>query len=111
MNALWSSFVWGNLYFSTDYVVDFSPFHPIAPWVIASGFGQYQSGWINNGWTLGQLNCVWLLYALTTWCIAAATYLRICRWAERRNDKKAVEPDVAQCGAPPVNDTVRDHET
>jgi hypothetical protein len=93
MNALWSSFVWGNLYFSTDYVVDFSPFRPIAAWVIESGFGQYKSGWINNGWTLAQLNHVWLLYALTTWCLATATYLGLeRRWAGLRILEKQHQP-------------------
>ena len=63
-HTIWSCTIWGNLYFSTDYVVDFLPFLPILPRVIEAGFAHYESGWINHGLSLVHLNLIWAAFAI-----------------------------------------------
>src|SRR5262245_1719494 len=57
-NGMWSCAVWGRLYYSTDYVLDFTPFWPITQSVIDMPFGD-QRGQL-FGVMLTQLNMVWL---------------------------------------------------
>jgi hypothetical protein len=58
-NGLWSCLVWGRLYFSTDYVVDFSPFWPITQKVIDAFRGVQQRhfrGAEDSTWTVGLVD-------------------------------------------------------
>lgn len=71
-NGAWSCVVWGRLYYSTDYVFDFTPFWPITQRVIDMPFGD-QRGQL-FGVTLSQLNLVWFLFALGTWGTTALLY-------------------------------------
>ena len=61
-NGLWSCLIWGRLYFSTDYVFDFSPFWPITQKVIDAPFGDMRGELF--GVSLFQLQLVWLLFAV-----------------------------------------------
>jgi hypothetical protein len=75
-NGLWSCLIWGRLYFSTDYVFDFSPFWPITQSVIDGDiyFGRGQL----LGVSLFQLQLVWLLFAAGVWAVTILLY-RIIR--------------------------------
>jgi hypothetical protein len=76
-NGLWSCLVWGRLYFSTDYVFDFSPFWPITQGLIDAPFGDMRGQLL--GVSLFQLQFVWLLFALGTWALTILLYRLICR--------------------------------
>lgn len=71
-NGVWSCSVLGRLYYSTDYVLDFTPFWPITQRVIDMPFGD-QRGQL-FGVTLMQLNMVWLLFALGTYAVTVLLY-------------------------------------
>ena len=71
-NGVWSCSVWGRFYYSTDYVLDFTPFWPITQRVIDMPFGD-QRGQL-FGVTLMQLNMVWLLFALGTYGVTVLLY-------------------------------------
>ena len=68
-NGIWSCTVWGRLYWSVDYVSDFSPFYPIRQSVVDYSWGAEMTGAL-NGITLTQLNLWWLLFAVLTWTLA-----------------------------------------
>ena len=76
-NGLWSCLVWGRLYFSTDYVFDFSPLWPITQKVIDAPFGDMRGQLL--GVSLFQLQLVWLLFAVGTCAITIVLYRLICR--------------------------------
>jgi hypothetical protein len=76
-NGLWSCLVWGRLYFSTDYVFDFSPFWPITRGVIDAPFGEMRGQLL--GVSLVQLQLVWLLFAAGTWAVSILLYRLIRR--------------------------------
>jgi hypothetical protein len=71
-NGVWSYLIFGRLYFSTDYVFDFSPFWPITQRVIDARFGD-QVGQL-YGITLAQLQIIWFVFALLTWFVAGVIY-------------------------------------
>jgi hypothetical protein len=77
INGLWSCTVWGRLYYSTDYVFDFTPVWPITQQVIDMPFGD-QRGQL-FGVTLTQLQMIWLLFALGTWGVTALSYRAVHR--------------------------------
>jgi hypothetical protein len=71
-NGVWSCAIWGRLYFSTDYVFDFSPFWPITQKVIEAPFGDARGELF--GVSLFQLQLVWLLFASGTWAVTTLLY-------------------------------------
>jgi hypothetical protein len=87
-NGLWSCLVWGRLYFSTDYVFDFSPFWPITQRVIDAPFGDMRGQLL--GVSLSQLQLVWLLFAVPTWAVAIVLYqfIRRGRLATARRENR-----------------------
>lgn len=76
-NGLWSCLIWGRLYFSTDYVFDFSPFWPITQGLIDAPFGDMRGQLL--GVSLFQLQLVWLLFAAGTWTATILLYRLICK--------------------------------
>ena len=76
-NGLWSCLVWGRLYYSTDYVFDFSVLWPIKQGVIDAPFGDMRGQLF--GVSLFQLQLVWLLFAAGTWTASILLYRLICR--------------------------------
>ena len=76
-NGVWSCAVWGRLYYSTDYVLDFTPFWPITQSVIDTPFGDQRGRLF--GVTLTQLNMVWLLFSLGTWGGTMLMYREVLR--------------------------------
>jgi hypothetical protein len=76
-NGLWSCLIFGRLYFSTDYVFDFSPFWPITQKVIDAPFGDLRGQLF--GVSLFQLQLVWLLFAAGTWTVTIILYRFIRR--------------------------------
>ena len=76
-NGLWSCFVWGRLYYSTDYVFDFSSFWPITQWTIDGPFGTERGQLL--GASLFQVQLVWLLFAAGTWTATILLYWFICK--------------------------------
>jgi hypothetical protein len=86
-NGLWSCLVWGRLYYSTDYFVDFAPFWPITQERIDRPFGDLR-GQILTG-SLFQLELVWLLFALSTWGVTIYLYRTLHRTI---SSKKSLEP-------------------
>jgi hypothetical protein len=95
-NGLWSCLVWGRLYFSTDYVFDFSPFWPITQKVIDAPFGDMCGQLF--GVSLLQLQLVWLLFAVVTWTATILLYRLISR---RPPANQSVETNRRP--APPLN--------
>ena len=77
LNGVWSCAIWGRLYFSTDYVFDFSPFWPITQTTIDARFGDKQGQLI--GVSIFQLQLIWLLFAIATWAATIFLYRSICR--------------------------------
>lgn len=75
VNGLWSCLIWGRLYWSTDYVFDFSPFWPITQSVIDAQFGNLRGALF--GVTIRELQAVWLLFALVAWG-ATVGLCRLC---------------------------------
>lgn len=76
-NGFWSSLVWGRLYYSTDYVFDFSPFWPITQKLIDAPFGDMRGQLL--GVSLFQLQLVWMLFALATWTLTIVMFRLMCR--------------------------------
>jgi len=79
-NGVWSCEIWGRLYFSTDYVFDFTPFWPITQKVIDAPFGKMRGELL--GISLFQLQLVWFLFAAGTWAVSSFLY-RLFRWANQ----------------------------
>jgi hypothetical protein len=76
-NGVWSCLVWGRLYFSTDYVFDFSPFWPVTQKLIDAPFGDMRGQLL--GVSLFQLQLVWFLFAAATWAVTILLYRLICK--------------------------------
>ena len=97
-NGFWSCLVWGQLYFSTDYVFDFSPFWPIMQKVIDAPFGDMRGQLF--GVSLFQLQLVWLLFAAGTWAVTVLLYRMICRRppANLSPEQTAASPSVYSGG-------------
>ena len=73
-SCLWSSLIWGHLYYSADYCgMDFLPFWPISRHVIDDRYAD-KSGQL-FGITFTQLRLLWALFAIGTW---AATFTLYC---------------------------------
>ena len=75
-NGLWSCMVWGRLYFSTDYLIDFSPFWPVTQRVIEAPFGFMRGRLL--GASLFQVQLIWLVFAAGTWTTAIFFYRLSC---------------------------------
>lgn len=106
MNGIWSCSIWGRVYFSTDYVVDFNPFYPISQAWIEIPFGDVE-GKIFPGFTITHVRVAWFLFAFASWASAIFLYSRIRRLWTRK--KKDIEPDectvpllAARCASPSV---------
>ena len=95
-NGLWSCLVWGRLYFSTDYVFDFSAFWPITQKTIDAPFGDMRGQLL--GVSLFQLQVVWLLFAAATWAATTLLYRLICRRPPANNPV-----ETNRRPAPPLN--------
>jgi hypothetical protein len=78
-SGLWSCLVFGRLYWSTDYIFDFTPFWPVTQRTLDHSFGGQVGGLL--GISLLQLQALWLLFATITWGAAALLY----RFFLRRN--------------------------
>jgi len=76
-NGVWSCLIWGRLYFSTDYVFDFSPFWPITRKVVDASFGDMRGELLSA--SLFQLQLVWLFFAAGTWAVTILVYRRVCK--------------------------------
>jgi hypothetical protein len=76
-NGLWSCMIWGELYFSTDYTFDFSPFWPITQKLIDGPFGGMRGQLL--GVSLFQLQLLWLLFAVGTWGVTILLFRLIRR--------------------------------
>jgi hypothetical protein len=76
VNGLWSCLVFGRLYWSTDYVFDFTPFWPVTQRVLDARFGDQVGGLV--GISLFQLQVLWFLFAISAWVVAFIFY-RVCR--------------------------------
>lgn len=89
-NGFWSCSIWGRLYFSTDYVFDFTPFWPITQRVIDAPFGDMRGQLL--GVSLFQLQLVWLLFAAGTWTAAILLYRLICKRSSANQSVPARRP-------------------
>jgi hypothetical protein len=76
VNGLWSCLVFGHLYWTTDYVFDFTPFWPVTQSLLDARFGDQVGGLL--GISLFQLQALWLLFAISAW-LGAFTLYRVCR--------------------------------
>jgi len=70
VNGVWSCSIFGNYYWSVDYVSDFSPFYPIREGVITYSWGEEMTGGLKDGFSLKQLNSIWAAFASVTWGLA-----------------------------------------
>lgn len=83
MNAIWSCTIWGRVYFSTDYVVDFNPFYPISQAWIEVPFGDVE-GKIFPGFSIVHVRAAWFVFAFAAWAGSIFLYSRIRRlWINR----------------------------
>jgi hypothetical protein len=64
-NGLWSCLIWGRLYESMNYLIDFLPIWPITRTVIDVPWGNERGRLIEV--SLFQLQLIWLLFAAGTW--------------------------------------------
>jgi hypothetical protein len=71
-NGVWSCLIWGRLYFSTDYVMDFFPFWPITQEFISAPFGEMRGRLLSA--SILQVQLVWLLFAAGTWAAVIFSY-------------------------------------
>lgn len=101
LNALWSCTIWGSLYFSTDYVVDFSPFWPITKHLIDMPFGD-MTGRIFLGLNIRHVQAVWFAFAFAAWTTAVFLYSRFRRFWTKRNLEQE-----GSCDALPATDPQR----
>jgi len=106
MNGIWSCAIWGRVYFSTDYVVDFNPFYPISKAWIEIPFGDTE-GRILPGFSMLHVRAAWLTHAFAAWAGAIFLYSHTRRLWTRT--KKDIEPDerpvpleAAPCASPSV---------
>lgn len=93
-NGLWSCLVWGRLYYSTDYVFDFSPFWPITQGLIDAPFGDMRGQLL--GVSLFQLQLVWFCFAAATWAVTVLLYRLIRR---RPPANHALQPTPGGAGS------------
>ena len=106
LNLLWSYTIWGHVYFSTDYVTDFSPFWPITQSYIEAPFGD-MVGRVLPGFTIWHVRGIWFAFAFSAWVTAIFLYSRARRlWTRKKTD---IEPDectvpleAARCASPSV---------
>jgi len=95
LNAVWSCTIWGRVYYSTDYVVDFNPFYPISQTWIETPFGNMK-GQIYPGFGMLHVRAAWFLFALATWTGAIYLYSRTRRlW-----NKRSIEPSPPPYSSP-----------
>ena len=78
VNGAWSCLIFGRLYWSTDYVSDFSPFWPVTQGVLDARFGDQVGGLL--GISLLQLQAIWLPFAVCAWVFGYAGYRWYIRW-------------------------------
>jgi hypothetical protein len=71
-NGLWSCLIFDHLYYSTDYVFDFTPFCPVT--LVAVNPQVVDLYGHPFGTTLFQVNAVWFVFALCTWAITVLLY-------------------------------------
>ena len=93
-NGLWSCLVFGRLYWSTDYIFDFSPFWPITQRVLDYRFGDQVGGLL--GVSLLQLQALWLAFAVCAWVSGYALY----RWYLRRRESSLTAEASCQAMEP-----------
>jgi hypothetical protein len=72
VNGAWSCLIYGHIYDSRDYVVDFMPFWPV---VINADPPQVKS----YGTTLTELNVIWFAFAVFTWTATIVLYRLILK--------------------------------
>jgi hypothetical protein len=72
---VWTSYIWGRLYYSADYVFGYLPMLPISQSEIDAEFGGQQGAL--NGVTLTELNTIWLIITAIVWGVAILIYRRI----------------------------------
>jgi hypothetical protein len=94
-NGLWSCLVWGRLYYSTDYVFDFSAFWPITQSIIDAPFGTERGRLF--GVSLFQVQLVWLLFATGTWTVTILLYRFICKRPPANKSLQATAAAPASC--------------
>jgi hypothetical protein len=97
-NGLWSCMIWGRLYDSTDYVVDFLPFWPITQGVIDASFGDTRGQLL--GVSLFELQLVWFAFAAGTWIVTFRLYRSICNRTPANTDAATNNGTPRVCGDP-----------
>jgi hypothetical protein len=84
LNGVWSCAIWGNIYFSTDYVIDFTPFWPITQNLIDMSFGDV-SGDIFYGLSILHVQAIWLGFAFAAWAGTVFLYSKTRRLWNMKN--------------------------
>ncbi|HEY2343554.1 MAG TPA: hypothetical protein VGH90_11010 [Chthoniobacteraceae bacterium] len=75
-SVLWTEFVYGRLYYSTDYVSDFFPYLPITQGILDSDFDGEVGGLLSAS-SVFELEVVWFIFAATTWIVTIWCYRRV----------------------------------
>lgn len=81
-HLMWSYLIWGRIYFSADYFVDFTPFWPITQARVDMVFGNTRGQLL--GVSLFQLQLVWLFFAAGTWGVTIFLDRSISKYLEAR---------------------------
>lgn len=79
---VWSTFVWGRFYYSTDYVFGYLPVVPITQSEIDAPFGG-KTGAL-NGVSLAFINMLWALLSVGVWTGAAFASRSLWRALNRK---------------------------
>jgi hypothetical protein len=82
-NGVWSCTIWGQFYDSTDYVIDFLPFWPIARGIIDAPFVNERGQLL--GISLFELQLIWFVFAVGTWAVTYCLYKQVLRLHGRVN--------------------------
>jgi hypothetical protein len=64
-NGLWSCLIFDHFYYSTDYIVDFTPFYPVT--LVAHSPKVIDIYGRPFGTTFVTINIIWFLFTLCTW--------------------------------------------
>ena len=87
-NGLWSCFIFGRLYWSADYIFDFTPFWPVTQRTLDFPHGREVGGLL--GISLLQLQALWVPFAVTAWVSAFALY----RFYSARHASRIAAPSI-----------------
>ncbi len=93
-SVLWTEFIYGRLYYSTDYVSDFFPYLPVTQGTLDSDFDGEVGGLLSAS-SLFELQMVWFVFAASTWIVTIWCYRRVMAFIQSFREGLLPEGTVA----------------